>query len=150
MSQLTQTYWLTQFIECYEALGVEDFSSLTQVYHANVHFQDPIHQINGINDLTQYFQQLYTQVTACQFKVIEVLESKNNQQAAIYWQMTYQHKQLNAHKPITVEGHSLLKTENDKVIYHRDYLDVGAMLYEHIPLLGSLVKTIKKRASRHE
>jgi hypothetical protein len=32
-----------------------------------------------------------------------------------------------------------------KVRYHRDYFDLGAMLYEHLPLLGSLVKTIKRR-----
>ena len=34
-----------------------------------------------------------------------------------------------------------------KIINHRDYFDVGAMLYRHIPVLGSAVKYIDKRAS---
>ena len=62
--------------------------------------------------------------------------------------MSYSHKRLNSAQPIQVQGHSLLKMADDKVIYHRDYVDLGAMLYEHIPLLGKVIRTIKARASQ--
>jgi hypothetical protein len=59
--------------------------------------------------------------------------------------MTYEHKALNRGKAITIEGHSLIKGNDDGVYYHKDYLDMGAMVYEHIPILGRLVKAIKLR-----
>jgi len=37
---------------------------------------------------------------------------------------------------------SHLKFADGKVISHRDYFDLGEMLYEHIPLLGGVIKSI--------
>ncbi len=33
----------------------------------------------------------------------------------------------------------------DKVYRHRDYFDAGAMLYEHLPVLGRVVSWLKRR-----
>jgi hypothetical protein len=72
----------------------------------------------------------------------------SDNQAALYWTMSFCHPKLNQGSEIVVEGHSYLVEQDNKVIKHRDYLDVGAMLYEHIPLLGSVVKTVKRRAAK--
>ena len=55
------------------------------------------------------------------------------------------HPSLRAGDTIRVEGASYLRTHNGKIYYHRDYFDMGAMLYEHLPLLGRIVQRIKKR-----
>jgi hypothetical protein len=36
-------------------------------------------------------------------------------------------------------------TAQIKICYHRDYYDLGALLYERIPILGSLIRSIKAR-----
>ena len=56
-------------------------------------------------------------------------------------------KSLNAGKPIAVDGVSVIKVGGmqGKVIYHRDYFDMGAFIYEHIPLLGNVIKGIKAK-----
>lgn len=47
---------------------------------------------------------------------------------------------------MTVEGATRLEfDETGKVCLHRDYFDLGAMLYEQLPLLGAVVRTIKGR-----
>jgi hypothetical protein len=46
-----------------------------------------------------------------------------------------------------VQGSSHLKGVGDKVVYHRDYLDLGAMLYEQLPLLGRVIRSLKNRAA---
>jgi len=33
----------------------------------------------------------------------------------------------------------------DKVYRHRDYFDAGAMLYEHLPVVGRVVSWLKRR-----
>jgi hypothetical protein len=60
--------------------------------------------------------------------------------------MNYQHPRLNSGKVVSVQGSSHLKGVEDKVIYHRDYLDLGAMLYEQLPLFGRIIRWFKKKA----
>ncbi|WP_394205666.1 nuclear transport factor 2 family protein [Shewanella waksmanii] len=136
--------WLENFIAVYEKLGTDNLVALDKVYHSEVVFLDPMHRVEGLNQLLSYFDGLYENLLECSFTVDNSLIMDNH--AAIYWTMTYRHTQLNGANPIVVEGHSLLKGQDNKVIYHRDYLDVGAMLYEHIPVLGFLVRKVKQRA----
>ncbi|USD43440.1 nuclear transport factor 2 family protein [Vibrio sp. SCSIO 43135] len=138
--------WLQRFVRVYSELGTDNLGSLNEIYHPDVQFIDPMHHVSGREDLLAYFDQLYTQIISCQFVVEHVMESGN--EAAVYWTMTFSHFQLNGKAPVTVQGHSHLKAVDDQVIYHRDYLDVGAMLYEHIPLLGKVIRGIKRRAAK--
>ncbi|WP_111979836.1 nuclear transport factor 2 family protein [Algibacillus agarilyticus] len=160
--------WLNNFIKNYQTLGVDNFEQLKTIYHPEIIFTDPLHKVNGISNLIHYFEQLYTHVDACNFiiehtfethnalsettndntKVATNLNTETTQEAALYWTMTYTHRQLNKNNPITVKGHSHLKTKGDLVYFHQDYIDVGAMLYEQIPVIGRLIKCIKKRASQ--
>ncbi|TLU67418.1 nuclear transport factor 2 family protein [Thalassotalea litorea] len=138
--------WLASFIDVYQGLGTDNLSKLLQVYTPDVHFQDPLHTISGRKQLIEYFQALYTNLNTCQFVIDDVMH--NDQEAAIYWRMSFIHPRLNGGNPVEVEGHSRLRAQGDKVVYHRDYLDVGAMLYEHIPVLGRFVKIVKVRAGQ--
>ena len=61
------------------------------------------------------------------------------------WTMFLRHPKLRSGETIRVEGASYLKTRNGRIYYHRDYFDMGAMLYEHLPLLGRVVNTIKHK-----
>lgn len=136
--------WLRTFINVYQQLSIDNLDLLDEVYHQDIHFIDPIHEVLGFNNLVSYFDNLYANLLSCDFCIDEVIQSEDS--AAIYWQMTYSHPKLNSGDKVTVSGHSHLKCKDNKIIYHRDYLDVGAMLYEHIPFVGKVVKAIKYRA----
>jgi hypothetical protein len=45
---------------------------------------------------------------------------------------------------VTVPGSTHIKYR-EKVHYHRDYFDAGALLYEQIPLVGFMIRAIKAR-----
>lgn len=138
--------WLNNFVETYQTLSTTNLSLLAHVYHKEVIFIDPMHHVEGFDNLSQYFRVLYQHLTHCQFDIKHLIYSQN--EAAIYWQMSYKHPKLNHGNLVVVEGHSQIKGHEDKVIFHRDYLDIGAMLYEQLPMLGRLIKWIKARASR--
>jgi hypothetical protein len=55
--------------------------------------------------------------------------------------MHYRHPKIKAGTPQILNGATLIKYE-DKVNYHEDFYDMGAMIYQHIPLLGFVVKTL--------
>ena len=135
--------WLEQFQVIYNNLSKNNVDSLALIYHADICFEDPLHKVTGLSDFITYFNNLFTHVISCTFDIKHTIKSPN--EAAVYWVMHYQHPKLNAGKTISVTGHSHLKAMDNKVIYHRDYLDAGAMIYEHIPLLGSAIRYLKKR-----
>ena len=141
----TSPFWLNNFVNVYQTLSTDNLDLLSKIYHRDVIFIDPIHELKGFDNLFEYFQNLYQNLSTCDFVITNIIAEKD--QAAIYWTMSYQHPKLNKGKLITVIGHSHIKGYEDKVIYHRDYLDLGSMLYEQLPVLGKLIKLIKNKAA---
>lgn len=58
--------------------------------------------------------------------------------------MLLQHPRLNGGSEFRVAGVSIIKF-NDKIYSHRDYFDLGAMLYEQLPIIRTLTKFIKRK-----
>jgi len=142
---VTHAPWLANFINIYQMLSTDNLYLLADIYHQDIVFIDPMHQLTGLEHLQHHFNNLYQQLSYCEFKIENVIEQNN--EAAVYWQMSYQHPRLNAGKIVNVQGSSHIKGLNDKVIYHRDYLDLGAMLYEQLPLLRRIISWLKNRAT---
>lgn len=135
---------IDDFINMYQSLNKDTLHLLKQVYSDDVVFQDPLHTVNGMSELTVYFANLYANVDTIQFDIQQVHATAKN--ASIFWQMTYTHPKLNGGNPIQVDGMSHLSF-SEKIDSHRDYFDLGQMLYEQLPLLGKVIGMVKSRAS---
>lgn len=133
---------LEKFNQFYQQLNSADLSGLNQVYRFDIEFIDPVHHMHGIQALEQYFKNMMQDLIHCDFEIHQITEQE--QQAYINWTMHFQHPRLNNSNTIHVDGVSHLKFD-EQVYFHRDYYDVGAMLYENIPVLGGIVKGIRKR-----
>lgn len=133
---------LTRFIELYRRdLAGVDMSIIRDIYSDDIEFIDPAHSIHGIEALVSYFNNMMHELTYCQFDIREVHELEGS--ATLCWTMTIAHPKLKGGKKIAVEGMTLIRF-SQKVDFHRDYFDLGAMLYEHVPLLGSIVRFLKR------
>jgi limonene-1,2-epoxide hydrolase len=135
--------WLQNFLDFYTVVTKESLEQLPTVYAEDIEFEDPMHYIKGIRDLTDYFAKLYTNVETSNFEILDVIQADNT--ASVFWLMSFDHPKLNGGKTIVVEGCTKLKGENDRIVYHRDYIDLGQMLYENVPVLGAIVRKLKSR-----
>ncbi|PJG58289.1 nuclear transport factor 2 family protein [Aeromonas cavernicola] len=135
---------LARFVSLYQQLDKQQLHRLAEVYAEQVIFIDPAHRIDGLTALGDYFAALYQRLAYCQFEITS--QQQQGQQAWLSWVMTFSHPRLGQGKPVSVEGATQLAfNEAGKVVRHRDYFDLGAMLYEQLPLLGPVVRTIKGR-----
>lgn len=135
---------MDKFLDLYQKLNANNLESLREVYRADIHFIDPAHQIQGLEELTTYFHQLYRGVKYIEFHFSTPLIAGNS--GTVRWEMIFSHKKLAQGKRLSVEGISHVEFDREgKVYFHRDYFDLGAMLYENIPLLGRLVVFLKER-----
>ena len=135
MSQVVE-----KIIDFYRGFDQEPWPGLAEIYADNVVFQDPLHRIEGLSALTRYFEGTTKNINYCRFDIHDHHESAGT--ASLFWVMNFSHPRLKKGKPLTLEGMSHLRFD-EKINFHRDYYDMGEMLYEHIPLLGALVRRLK-------
>lgn len=133
---------LTLFCHEYQQLSSNRLEVLRDIYSPTICFEDPAHRIQGIEQLVTYFEGLFSNLTHCNFNIERVIEQE--QQAFISWQMRFGHPRLNGGREIQTPGASYLQFD-EKITLHRDYFDLGATLYEHVPVVGYAVKLLKRR-----
>ncbi|SDU20610.1 nuclear transport factor 2 family protein [Halopseudomonas salegens] len=133
-----------RFAQGFAALNKDNLSQLAELYHEDMVFTDPLHEIHGLAAMQAYCANLYANVTHIAF-AFHHCQQLSDTEAVLRWTMTYQHPRLQRGQPIAVEGCSFVQFRGDKVCRHRDYFDAGALLYEHLPLLGRLIAWLKRR-----
>ncbi|CZF82110.1 SnoaL-like domain protein [Grimontia celer] len=134
---------LDRFITVYTSLRKDNLNTLDEIYSEDVVFEDPAHRIEGYDNLSRYFESMYTNVTDCRFNIHD--HAVNGDVAFISWTMTLSHPKLEGGAERAVNGCTRLVLKEGRVVLHRDYFDLGEMLYEALPVLGSAVRMIKKR-----
>lgn len=134
---------LDRFSTMYADICQITLDDLANIYASNVTFVDPITTHHGLDDVQKYFANLLEQAESCQFDISMIAPvSSNSVTHIVNWTMNLKLKQSD--KLITVDGNTQLTVKDDIIVYHKDYYDLGEMVYEHIPLLGFFVKKIKK------
>lgn len=138
---------MEKFLRVYQELNADNLYLLKEIYSDDVQFIDPAHEINGLNQLTEYFSTLYKNVESIEFSFHDVLQQSDS--CYLQWVMSFCHKSLAGGEAILVPGATYLRINDDRKVYHhRDYFDLGTMLYEHLPLLGWLLIRIKRRLGK--
>ncbi|BFM06273.1 nuclear transport factor 2 family protein [Halioxenophilus aromaticivorans] len=132
-----------QFARGYSSFDDQTWHRLRVLYHPDARFRDPVHDIRGHEQIERYFDDMAQAAQDCAFTLNEPVIRDDT--VVVEWQMIFTSKNLNKGRPITVDGISRLRTENGLIVEHRDYYDLGQMLYENVPLLGRIIRWLKGR-----
>jgi hypothetical protein len=105
-----------------------------------VYFKDPFNEFNGLDKLNLIFSHMFKNLTNPHFVFIDIVES--NDSSYLTWDFIFQVKG----REMKIHGGSLLKWgEDGKVVYHRDYWDVGEELLMKIPMIKSIYKAFRNK-----
>jgi len=120
-----------------------DILMLKDIYHADIQFKDPVHQINGLEPLVLYFSKMSVNMNACRFEFVE--ELCGDATMHITWNMYFSHAKIDGGKAKMLRGMSFIRIKDEKVIYHEDCYDLGAMVYDYVPVLGRMTRWIRQK-----
>ena len=144
---------IERFCKIYTDICQISPSDLEKIYADDIRFIDPITTHRGIDEVKRYFSNLLTQAETCKFDISDIFycSQQNNQNQSevthlVNWTMTLVLK--NNHKKITLDGTTQLGIKDDIIIYHKDYYDLGEMVYEHVPILGFIIRKIKGKLAK--
>ena len=137
----TSTPQVERFKSYFRILHESDLSQLRDLYSEQILFKDPVHEIRGLVELEDYFTSVCADLSDCRFEYLD--EMVTDYAAYVKWMMHFKHPRL-GNRLISVRGVSHLKI-SDKIDYHEDFYDMGAMLYEQLPLIGNLTRWLRLR-----
>ena len=135
---------LNNFKNAYRDMLQMDLSRLDLLYAEDVQFRDPIHRVQGLPALQDYFSSVIADVEECRFEFLDQLLA--DQSAYFKWDMYLRHPRLSKGELIIVRGISQIQYE-DRIYYHEDSYDVGQMFYEHVPVIGAMTRWLKLKVA---
>ena len=133
---------IEQFKRFYQVFDPKALHEIDAIYTDDVEFRDPIHQVNGRAQLRAYMEHMAGNLDSCRFFYLEEQISGNT--AFVKWNMHFTHPKLAGGKELTVRGMSEVRF-GDRIYYQEDFYDMGAMVYEHVPVFGRVVQWLRHR-----
>jgi len=141
--QYPQQATLNNLVRFYQDLQAQPLSQLAAIYHQDILLVDPVGQHQGLEALNGYFAALLKNLRYCRFEITH--QHAFDEAALLLWRMDYAHPALQKGAPQSLEGSSYLTFRDSRIIFQRDYYDLGEMLYEKVPLLGRAIRALKRR-----
>jgi ketosteroid isomerase-like protein len=124
----------------FEQLSPASLATLGEVYHPDAHFKDPFNTVQGVRAVHAIFAHMFNALEGPRFEVVSALTQHD--QAFLSWDF---HFSLRG-RALRIHGASHLHYAADgRVLRHRDYWDAAEELYEKLPLLGALMRALKRR-----
>ena len=143
---MTRSPPLTQLVDYWQSLTPETVSAISTVYADDAYFRDPFNEVTGIEKVRHIFADMFVRLDKPKFTIIETIEQPHG--ALLIWDFTFRIKTLKPQLDRRIHGTSHIRFAVDgRVQYHRDYWDAAGELYEQLPLVGSLMRYLKKRAA---
>jgi steroid Delta-isomerase len=119
-------------------------SDLASVYMPDAQFKDPFNEVTGIEAIRRIFRTMYQQVDSPRFIVTASAHSGN--EAFLAWQMMFRLRRPGAGERIIRGATHIQFSVDGRVANHRDYWDAAEELYEKLPMVGTLMRWLKRRA----
>lgn len=133
---------LVLFFETLSPAGVE---RMGEFYAADVWFKDPFNEVHGLGEVQRIFRHMFVALDRPRFVVTIGVE--DGRQCFLTWDFEFYLRRKGAVLQ-TIRGSSHLKfNQAGQVEYHRDYWDAAEELYEKLPVLGSLMRWLRKRVN---
>lgn len=130
----------------FENLSPHSVAQLHTVYDPQARFKDPFNEVQGLPDIERIFQHMYVALDQPHFVV--TTQVVDGAQAFLTWEFRFRFKRFDTTTLQAVRGAShVVFNAQGLVTEHRDYWDAAEELYEKLPVLGGLMRWLKKRAN---
>ncbi len=135
---------LARLVAFFETIAPDTVNRLDAVYTDDVYFKDPFNEVRGLVQVSRIFAHMFTQVDGPRFVITgSVLQGE---QAFLTWDFLFRMRRF-SDEVQCIRGATHLKFATDgRANFHRDYWDAAEELYEKLPLLGSMMRGLKRLA----
>lgn len=135
---------LNRLVNYFQSLSPATVTDMSHVYTEDAYFRDPFNEVTGIEPIKHIFGEMFVRLHGPRFVITEKIVQENS--AILIWDFDFRIKSLKPNIARRIHGLSHVRFAADgRVNYHRDYWDAAGELYEQFPVIGSVMRWLKKR-----
>ena len=133
-----------QIVNAFENLTPSGVQALERIYAADAYFKDPFNEVQGVPAIQSIFRHMYAQLEQPRFIVSQRIVQ--GAQCFLSWEFHFAFRGFQPGRAQCIRGGSHLQLNGEgRITSHRDYWDAAEELYEKWPLIGSLMRCLKRR-----
>ena len=128
----------------FESISPADVPRLGRIYAEDAYFRDPFNEVTGVSGIARIFGAMFEHLDDVRFTILETVADPGG--AMLTWNMTYRVRKWRPHETQTIHGATHLRFAPDgRIGYHRDYWDAANELYAKLPLIGPVMRWLRRK-----
>lgn len=136
-------------MQFFETLGPNDLTRIKDFYCADALFKDPFNEVQGVDAIAPIFSHMFDALIQPRFVITQKVQQGKH--CFVTWDFLFAMRKFDPNTTQTIRGasHLVFRLEDGvwRVAVHRDYWDAAEELYEKLPVVGALMRWLKKRAN---
>jgi len=134
---------VARVVAFFEHIAPADVARIGEIYAADAYFRDPFNEVRGVEAIGRVYARMFEEVDDCGFVITETLAEGDA--ARLVWDFTFRIRRWRPRLTRTIHGATHVKFAPDgKIAYHRDYWDAAEELYAKLPLIGPVLRMLRK------
>ena len=129
----------------FERLSRQDLPRLAEIYTPDARFKDPFNEVRGIAAITRIFEHMFVALDEPRFVIRDRIVQGD--QCFLRWDFIFRMKRFSRDEQVIRGGSHLRLAADGRITDHRDYWDAAEELYEKLPVVGALIRWLKRRAN---
>ena len=135
-------------IDYFEQLDRQGLTRIDTVYAADARFKDPFNEVRGTAAIAAIFGHMFDTMTAPRFIVRDAVVQGDD--AFLTWDFVFESTALrrapDGGTRQCIRGASHLRLDaQGRISDHRDYWDAAEELHEKLPVIGTLMRWLRRR-----
>lgn len=128
----------------FESISPADVPRLGTIYTEDAYFRDPFNEVRGVAPIQRIFREMFDDLADCRFTILDTVVDERG--AMLVWDFTFRIRRYRPRIERRIHGASHLRFDAaGRVTYHRDYWDAAEELYAQLPLIGPVMRFLRRR-----
>ncbi len=135
-----------RIVEVFQTLTPAKVDALGALYAPNARFKDPFNEVQDRSEIQRIFRHMYVALENPRFIVTGRIVQ--GAQCFLTWEFRFGFRRFKQGQAQCILGGShLMLNDEGHITLHRDYWDAAEELYEKLPVVGSMMRWLKRRSN---
>lgn len=132
-----------RIVDAFQTLTPTGVEALDAIYDPNARFKDPFNDVHGVAEIQRIFRHMYVSLENPRFIVTGRIVQ--GAQCFLTWEFRFGFRRFKQGEAQCILGGShLVLNDEGRISLHRDYWDAAEELYEKLPVVGSVMRWLKR------
>jgi steroid delta-isomerase len=136
---------IERIVRLFETISPASLDQVAERYTLDARFKDPFNEVQGPEAIRRVFEHMFESLDEPRFVVHDTIVQ--GRQAFLTWDFHFRMKRFDTAPQVIRGGSHLVLAADGRITLHRDYWDAAEELYEKLPVVGSLMRWLKRRAA---